>query len=50
MNVWDVLLTLCIVAAVVLAVALMRRSKARSGCAVCPFAEGCHGGGCERHG
>lgn len=41
MNVWDVILTLSIVAAVVAAVIAMRRSCARTGCASCPFAEGC---------
>lgn len=41
MNLADVLLIVAIVAALALAVWLIVRSRAKTGCASCPFAEGC---------
>jgi len=52
MNVWDVVLAVCIALAVARALWSMRKTRRAGGCASCPFAEGCghHGAGsCEAH-
>ena len=41
MNVWDVVLVIAIAALIVFAVWLMRRSRAKGGCACCPYAGDC---------
>ena len=41
MNVWDVVLVIAIAALLVFAVWLMRRSRAKGGCASCPHAKDC---------
>ena len=41
MNPWDVVVAAAIVALVAFAVWLMRRSRAKGGCACCPYAGEC---------
>ena len=41
MNVWDFVVVVAIVALLALALWLMRRSRAKGGCASCPYAGSC---------
>ena len=41
MNLWDIVVVVALVALVVLAVYLMRRSRAKGGCSCCPYAAEC---------
>lgn len=41
MNLWDFVVLAAVAALVALAVWLMRRSRAKGGCACCPYAGSC---------
>ena len=42
MNIADIVIVALLVAAISLAVWLMRRSRAHGNCACCPYAKDCH--------
>ena len=41
MNIADIIVLAAVIALVVLAIFLLRRSRAKGGCASCPYAKGC---------